>query len=815
MAKGQVYGGIVPVVEPSDWWRQANITLYKGEIAWELRASEGAIAEAFMLVGDGLPVNGPGSYTRLRVSGNNVMVDYDGSPITIERAFSTLVERIANTTLEQNQKIAEIAWQSSVAVITSPTAGGAYAVAQLADYVRPEGSIVNLAERIPASINGQTTETVGAILPAGSVFQGQGDIRPARDPNTPSFGNKHGAITFITHPKFRIVAQWTGKSLHVLYEQSSDLPLERVMADGSSPSRLCLKFRANASISGAVYAQGFHCGMLVNTLAGGSGGVAVETERMSGVLHEPDYHPSLTAGHIDSDTYGPIMSNGNVEAARQVKGASLAVSGVANLHDTGIAGNVQVSGNAGVAGNVSADAATLSGQLTTGSAVVNGNTRSQSATVTGALQAGSAVITGAARAGSVQTPQAAIGTLQVSGNTTVNGQLMVPNLTIPGKITTDRLQVNDAVQGNLNVSGDLSASQLSGSGLSVSGNVGADNVNANNLHAGNALTAVLATIGSLTTQNGAVMRGTTTIDDLRAAVVRDPAGTRIMLQWLGGEITLGNLIDRLELRSVSRPRVADTNGAHEVAYLDDLIGNILFQFSVYSLGESQTSLPAINPARPPTLNEKAIVKNWSDNVPAYVRWSGAAWVFDGMVNKPDNYAWEWVVQNHRDHAYEHFATCYAIFSHEESWSIVEIPLELYRPFAEQDTIDNNAKAWTRHGVNHIPDWISTRVPERLTPAMMGVNGIGQTPPSEDRGDIINKPPLLSDIYALNTLDGGDETTEDFNEAQWGHHAWGFLVDGGHEDMTPVFRFFVDGGNEKYLPFWYNRVYPTVGEAANV
>jgi cytoskeletal protein CcmA (bactofilin family) len=808
---GQVYGGIVPVVEPSAWWQTANITLYKGETAWELKEINGVIAEAFMLVGDGKAVNGPaGPYTRLRVSGNNIMVDYEGSQTTIKTALAALIDQITSTTLDQNQKIAEIAWQSSTPVITSPAAGSTYAVAQLADYVRPDGAIVNLAERIPASINGQTTEAVGTVLAAGAAFQGQGTIHPARDPNTPPFGNKHGAITFITHPKFRIAAQWTGKSLSVLYEQSSDLPLERVMCDGSNPNRLCLKFRSEVSISGAVYAQGFHCGMLVNTGASGTGGAGVSTNRTSGVLHDPDYHPSLSAGHINSDTYGPIVSNGDVQSSGKLKGASLDVSGASHLHGTDIAGNVQVSGSAAVDGNISGNAASFNGQITAPSAVVNGNTRSNSATVTGELQAASAVITGAAQAGSVQTPQANIGNLQVAGNASIGGQLNVPNLNIPGKITANKLQVNDRVDGNLAINGGIS-----GSALDISGNASADNVNANNLNASNALTAVLATVGSLTTQNGTALHGITAIDDLRAAIVKNPLGTRIMLQWLSGEITLGNMADRLKLQSLNRPKVADAQGTHEVAYLDDLIGNILFQFSVYSLGESQASLPVINPERPPVLNEKAIVKNWSNRVPAYVKWSGTAWAFDSMVEKPDNYAWEWVVQNHRNHTYEHFATCYAIFSHEELWSIVEVPLEMYRPFAEQDTIDNNAKAWTRYGVNHIPDWISTRVPERITPAMMGVNGIGQNPPAEDRGSVIlNKPPLLSDLYALNVIDGGDETTEDFNEAQWGDHAWGFLVDGGHEDMTPVFRFFVDGGNEKYLPFWYDRVYPTVGEAAN-
>jgi hypothetical protein len=248
-----------------------------------------------------------------------------------------------------------------------------------------------------------------------------------------------------------------------------------------------------------------------------------------------------------------------------------------------------------------------------------------------------------------------------------------------------------------------------------------------------------------------------------------------MLQWLGGEITLGNMADRLKLQSLNRPNGADAQGTHEVAYLDDLVGNILFQFSVYALGESQTSLPVINPERPPALNEKAIVKNRSNHAPAYAKRSGTAWAFDRMIGKPDNYARERAAQRRRSHACERFAACRAVFSREELRPIV-------------------------CGAGHIPGWVSTRAPERITPAMTGVDGAGQNPPAEDRGSaILNKPPLLSDLYALNVIDGGDETAEAFNEAQWGDHAWGFLVDGGHE---------------KYLPFWYNRVYPALGELAD-
>ena len=46
---GNIYGGVVPVVETSQWWKDANITLYKGEFAWELSSAGDSIAEAYLL----------------------------------------------------------------------------------------------------------------------------------------------------------------------------------------------------------------------------------------------------------------------------------------------------------------------------------------------------------------------------------------------------------------------------------------------------------------------------------------------------------------------------------------------------------------------------------------------------------------------------------------------------------------------------------------------------------------------------------------------------------------------------------------------
>jgi hypothetical protein len=276
---------------------------------------------------------------------------------------------------------------------------------------------------------------------------------------------------------------------------------------------------------------------------------------------------------------------------------------------------------------------------------------------------------------------------------------------------------------------------------------------------------------------------------------------------------LGNLLDHLKLSSSFRPKVQDTGGTHEVAYLDDLVGNILFQFGLYSIGEHQTNLPPVNQDRPPNLNEKAIVKSWSNGLPAYVKWNGTAWVYDSLVNKPDDYAWEWVVKNYRDSVQEHYASVFVIYSHEELWSIVDIPLELYRPFAEQNVIDNNAKEWIRFAHNFIPDWLARETPQRISSADTGANGPGRHAPDTDKsGLILNKPPLLSDIMGMNSIDGGDEESEAFNQENWGDHAWGFIVDGGDETYDHVFRYHIDGGNELFIPFWYNRHYPTIEEA---
>jgi hypothetical protein len=307
------------------------------------------------------------------------------------------------------------------------------------------------------------------------------------------------------------------------------------------------------------------------------------------------------------------------------------------------------------------------------------------------------------------------------------------------------------------------------------------------------------------------MHGVTLIDDVRTNLIKNATGQRLLLQWAAGQITIGNLLDEVNLKSKSRPGVEDVAGTHKVAYLDDLVGNILFQFGVYSVGESEAALPPVNPEKPPVVGDIAIVKSWS-GTPSYVKWTGSQWQLDSPINKPDDYAWEWIVKNYRSFEYQAYSTVFSIFSHDEDWSIIDLPLEMYRPFAEQDIIDNNAKAWTRYGSNFIPDWLAKNVPNRMTSQNTGVDGYGNDPPAQDKsGFIKNKPPILHDWHGMNIIDGGDEDSEDFNQENWASHAWGYIVDGGNEYFENLFCYFIDGGNEKFLPFWNNRVYPTLAE----
>jgi hypothetical protein len=222
-----------------------------------------------------------------------------------------------------------------------------------------------------------------------------------------------------------------------------------------------------------------------------------------------------------------------------------------------------------------------------------------------------------------------------------------------------------------------------------------------NLSVGGALSALSAAFQSLTAQ-GSALRGTTGIDEIRTALIKNPKGQRILLQWASGNLTAGNLLARLNLASLNRPHVQDSAGTHEVAYLDDLLGNILFQFSVYSIGEDEARLPPVNPDRPPGLNEKAIVKSWN-GTPAYTAWDGGTWAYSAPLAKPDDYAWEWVVKNYRGYEYQDYSTVFLIYSHDEDWSVIDLPLKLYRPFAEQNVIDNNAKEWIRFANNFISD----------------------------------------------------------------------------------------------------------------
>jgi hypothetical protein len=467
------------------------------------------------------------------------------------------------------------------------------------------------------------------------------------------------------------------------------------------------------------------------------------------------------------------LTAGSVEVNGNITGKFLTIApGVSELKNTHIAG-----------------AATIDGAVTAGSATINGAatvnglaTLKNGAAVTGKVTAGSAEVSGAVTAGSAT----------ISGAATVNGLATLKNgAAVTGKVTAGSAEVSDLV-----VAGTATI---------------------NTLNEVNTLRAVNAVLQSLTTQ-GATMNGVTTIEKIKTALIESKTSNHALLQWALGNLTIGNLDDQIKIMSKERLNAVDDVGPHQVAYLDDLVGNILFQFAVYSIGDSPTALPPINPAQPPSPLDKALVKNWDGTPghenPAYVTWVNEQWVFDSFVNKPDDYAWEWVVKHYRSFEYQDYSTVFVIYSHAEDWSIIDLPLELYRPFAEQNIIDNNAKAWTRYANNFIPNWLVKRVPRRVTSQDMGIDGPGNATPDRDKsGFIKNKPPLLSDYYGMNVIDGGDETDEAFNQANWGDHTWGFLVDGGNEHFNKVFRYFIDGGNEKFLAFWYNRVYPTLHELA--
>lgn len=340
------------------------------------------------------------------------------------------------------------------------------------------------------------------------------------------------------------------------------------------------------------------------------------------------------------------------------------------------------------------------------------------------------------------------------------------------------------------------------------------------------------------------------INEARTDVIKSRDGQHEIALHTAHETRLGDGNDNLTLVSKSRVRADDEAGAHDVAYLDDLIGNILFQFGIYSFGESwhldplpeplpppdpapTDALPPINrpgmkgqvieydPEHPDAYYSRFIVKHlwkwidqyvqWQDAGPHYLRRAAGHWEVDtdsgenGRVDKPDNYAWEWVVHNYRSVDYQDYSTVYLLFSHHEEWTILDLPLEMYRPFAEQDVYDKNAKQWIKYAANSAPDWNARDNALLFTDADLGIstpNSAGAQPP-EPNGHILNKPPIfmqnrvVTDFEtAFNAIvDGGENITVPDGEGTV-MQLWDAIVDGGDIDDPTFngFRFHIDGGD---------------------
>jgi hypothetical protein len=344
--------------------------------------------------------------------------------------------------------------------------------------------------------------------------------------------------------------------------------------------------------------------------------------------------------------------------------------------------------------------------------------------------------------------------------------------------------------------------------------------------------------------------GTAGIDEVYTDVIKSRDGQHEIALHTGHETKIGDGNDNLTLVSKNRVRADDQGGSHEVAYLDDLIGNILFQFGLYSFGESwhldplpeplpppephePDALPPINlpgmngqviefdPEHPDHYYSRFIVKRlwkwidqyvqWQDAGPHYLRRTGGHWEVDtdsgdnGKVDKPDNYAWEWVVQNYRSVDYQDYSTIYLLFSHHEDWTVIDLPLEMYRPFAEQDIYDKNAKKWIKYAANSAPDWNARDNALLFTDGDLGIstpNSEGAEPPPPN-GHILNKPPIfmqnrtVTDFEnAFNAIvDGGEDVTVPDGEGTV-PQLWDTIVDGGDIDDPTFngFRFHIDGGD---------------------
>jgi hypothetical protein len=78
---------IQPLIKPTCWWETAEISLYKGEIAWEIEGGR-----VYMLRGDGLPVMP--NYTRLRVDGSSFLFTYNDEETPINDILEMLRQEI-------------------------------------------------------------------------------------------------------------------------------------------------------------------------------------------------------------------------------------------------------------------------------------------------------------------------------------------------------------------------------------------------------------------------------------------------------------------------------------------------------------------------------------------------------------------------------------------------------------------------------------------------------------------------------------------------------------------------------------------------
>jgi len=364
---------------------------------------------------------------------------------------------------------------------------------------------------------------------------------------------------------------------------------------------------------------------------------------------------------------------------------------------------------------------------------------------------------------------------------------------------------------------DITALQTSLTQLNsfvMAGNFSSINISTNNLTSQN-----IQANGTFTVDGNAHLKSNTTIMTLITNVIRSSAN-RAILQFIASTgITLGNNTDHLTLRSNTRPSVVLPDGTNQsIAFLSDFVGSIFFQFAIYSFAIRNS--PPINDKTPPVAGDIAIVSRHGTQArPAYLKWSNNNWVFDSWIEKPDGRTWQWLIKHHKNTNDEPFTPSFLLFSgtlqqnDENDWSIINIPLELYRTLRDQDVIDDNTKEWLQWANNSVPDWLETELSPSINRLQLGIGGAGSPAHQHrKRGYIANKPPILLSFREKNVIDGGDENDHEFIEDNWGaiedaRFLFGYIVDGGDEESQPFFRYFIQGGNELFLPKFFNQVFP--------